>query len=172
MELNVTQKEVEEAYEINTGKVIIEEIEKRGYDSEKDHFNPTGSVFCEHGAGTYIPWDQVRDYMHVQSKALQNDTHFETEEERLLRKADADRRRREKAASEGFGKELEEIMLREFGPIKRREYGNGNTRYISDGKNVSGEVFQKKYKKKTQKAPSPIGMILLSAVLGAVLWSI
>ena len=28
------------------------------------------------------------------------------------------------------------------------------------------------YKKKTQKAPSPIGMILLSAVLGAVLWSI
>lgn len=128
-----------------------EVIEKRGYDSEKDHFNPTGSVFCEHGAGTYIPWDQVRDYMHVQSKALQNDTHFETEEERLLRKADADKRRRGKAASEGFGKELEEIMLREFGPIKRREYGNGNTRYISDGKNVSGEVFQKKYKKKTQK---------------------
>ena len=28
------------------------------------------------------------------------------------------------------------------------------------------------YKKKTQKAPSPIGMILLSAVLGAVLWSV
>ena len=28
------------------------------------------------------------------------------------------------------------------------------------------------YKKKTQKVPSPIGMILLSAVLGAVLWSI
>ena len=82
---------------------------------------------------------------------MQNDTHFETEEERLLRKADADKRRRGKAASEGFGKELEEIMLREFGPIKRREYGNGNTRYISDGKNVSGEVFQKKYKKKTQK---------------------
>ena len=61
-----------------------EVIEKRGYDSERDHWNPTGSVFCEHGAGVYVPWDQVRDYMHVESKVLQNDTHFETEEERLL----------------------------------------------------------------------------------------
>ena len=28
------------------------------------------------------------------------------------------------------------------------------------------------YKKKTQKAPSPIGMILLSAVMGVVLWGV
>ena len=135
-----------------------EVIEKRGYDSERDHWNPTGSVFCEHGAGVYVPWDQVRDYMHVESKVLQNDTHFETEEERLQRKADADRRRREKAATEGFGKELEEIMLREFGPIRRREYGSGNTRYISHGESVTQEAYQKKYKKKPQK---PIEQYLL-----------
>lgn len=128
-----------------------EVIEKRGYDSEKDHWNPTGSVFCEHGAGTYVPWDQVRNYMHVESKALQNDTHFETEEERMQRKAEADRRRREKAAVEGFSKELEEIMLREFGPIRRREYGGGSTRYVSGGKNVSADTYQKQHKKKPQK---------------------
>lgn len=36
-----------------------------GYDSERDTENPTGSVFCAHGAGFLVPWDQVKDYMHL-----------------------------------------------------------------------------------------------------------
>lgn len=47
----------------NTNEVI-EEI---GYDSERDIHNPTGSVFCAHGSGFLVPWDQVKDYMHVES---------------------------------------------------------------------------------------------------------
>ena len=35
------------------------------YDADTDVDNPTGSVFCSHGAGTYIPWDEVEKYMHV-----------------------------------------------------------------------------------------------------------
>ncbi|MCI8423696.1 MAG: GTP-binding protein [Lawsonibacter sp.] len=38
-----------------------------GYDPERDPDNPTGSVFCAHGGGFQVPWDQVRDYMHVDS---------------------------------------------------------------------------------------------------------
>ena len=38
-----------------------------GYDSERDLANPTGSVFCAHGAGFVVPWDQVMDYMHLES---------------------------------------------------------------------------------------------------------
>ena len=38
-----------------------------GYDPEADLENPTGSVFCAHGAGFVVPWDQVEDYMHLQS---------------------------------------------------------------------------------------------------------
>lgn len=38
-----------------------------GYDSERDLENPTGSVFCAHGAGFVVPWDQVEDYMHLES---------------------------------------------------------------------------------------------------------
>lgn len=34
-----------------------------GYDPEADLENPTGSVFCAHGAGFVVPWDQVEDYM-------------------------------------------------------------------------------------------------------------
>jgi len=44
-----------------------EVIESIGYDSEKDIENPTGSVFCTHGAGFLVPWNQVKDYMHVES---------------------------------------------------------------------------------------------------------
>ena len=29
---------------------------------------PTGSVFCSHGAGFYVGWDQVEDYMHTESR--------------------------------------------------------------------------------------------------------
>ncbi len=42
-------------------------IEAYGYDSEHDLENPTGSVFCAHGAGFYVDWQQVADYAHVDS---------------------------------------------------------------------------------------------------------
>ncbi|MBR6664478.1 MAG: TetM/TetW/TetO/TetS family tetracycline resistance ribosomal protection protein [Lachnospiraceae bacterium] len=38
-----------------------------GYDSEHDLENPTGSVFCAHGAGFYVDWQQVAEYAHVDS---------------------------------------------------------------------------------------------------------
>ena len=38
-----------------------------GYDPEADVANPTGSVFCAHGAGFQVPWDQVPEYAHVES---------------------------------------------------------------------------------------------------------
>lgn len=44
-----------------------EVIESIGYDSEKDKENPTGSIFCKHGAGFSVSWDKVKDYMHVES---------------------------------------------------------------------------------------------------------
>ncbi|MDO4466648.1 MAG: NYN domain-containing protein, partial [Bacillota bacterium] len=48
---------------------IIEEI---GYDSEHDFRNPTGSVFCEHGSGFYVPYDEVMEHMHIQLKSENN----------------------------------------------------------------------------------------------------
>lgn len=38
-----------------------------GYDPERDTDNPTGSVFCAHGAGFIVPWYQAKEYMHVES---------------------------------------------------------------------------------------------------------
>ena len=40
-------------------------VEQIGYDSERDLDNPTGSVFCAHGAGFVVPWYEVEAYMHM-----------------------------------------------------------------------------------------------------------
>ncbi len=40
-------------------------MEERRYDPDADRRNPTWSVFCSHGAGTIVPWDRVREFMHV-----------------------------------------------------------------------------------------------------------
>ena len=37
-----------------------------GYDRERDTENPADSVFCSHGAGRTIPWDQAAAMMHIQ----------------------------------------------------------------------------------------------------------
>ena len=40
-------------------------IAAAGYDPDADTDQPSWSVFCSHGAGTPVPWNQVREYMHV-----------------------------------------------------------------------------------------------------------
>ena len=45
-----------------------EVVESIGYDSESDAANPTGSMFCAHGAGFYVPWDEVHNMMHLESR--------------------------------------------------------------------------------------------------------
>jgi small GTP-binding protein len=44
-----------------------EVIQSIGYDSENDIGNPTGSVFCANGSGFLVGWDEVKNYMHVES---------------------------------------------------------------------------------------------------------
>ena len=38
-----------------------------GYEADGDMANPSGSVFCAHGAGFLVDWDQVPEYMHLES---------------------------------------------------------------------------------------------------------
>ena len=51
-------------------------IEEAGYDPEHDLENPCGSVFCSHGAGYNVSWDEVPEHMHLESVLAK-----ETEEE-------------------------------------------------------------------------------------------
>lgn len=44
-----------------------EVMESSGYEPERDTENPASSVFCAHGAGFVVEWDEVKKYMHVDS---------------------------------------------------------------------------------------------------------
>lgn len=98
-----------------------EVIAASGYDSEKDLDNPTGSVFCAHGAGFQVPWDQVEEYMHLES-CLKPEKR-EGKEERKKPEI------REKTAVAGTSlqmeKELEEIFNRTYKKPeqKRKSFG-------------------------------------------------
>ena len=80
-------------------------IEAIGYDPEADVDNTPDSVFCAHGAGFNVKWNEVPNYMHLSS---------------VLEKPAAPQIVTRNLRSDD--KELERIMEREFGPIRRREY--------------------------------------------------
>ena len=82
-------------------------ISAAGYDPEADTENTPDSVFCAHGAGFNVKWDQVSSYMHLESGLKKDAPPQPALIPRNLRLDD---------------KELEAIMERQFGPIKRPLY--------------------------------------------------
>ena len=92
-----------------------EVIEAIGYDSEHDLDNPTGSVFCSHGAGFVVKWDQVQEYMHVESGLSLP----EVEVKRGISETLSSSSVPGESGAWQSEKELEEIFVRTFGPIKR-----------------------------------------------------
>lgn len=86
-------------YECLDQEQIVQDI---NYNSEEDLLFPTGSVFCKQGAGFYVPYDEVENYMHLpyvyqKSKPKVTHNNYKVDD-----------------------KELEEIFIRTYGPIKRR----------------------------------------------------
>ena len=87
-------------------------IEAIGYEPEHDLDNPADSVFCSHGAGFVVPWDQVRSHMHVDSGWGKTARPEEAVQARPRRMA-AYRATLEEDA------ELLKIFEQTYGPIKR-----------------------------------------------------
>ena len=90
-------------------------VETVGYDPEADLENPTGSVFCAHGAGFVVNWDQVEDYMHVES-GWNAPAGQETKPEKSVTAKNWKEENEKYWATE---KELEEIFERTYGPIRK-----------------------------------------------------
>ena len=88
-----------------------------GYDPDGDMENPTGSVFCAHGAGFVVDWDQVEDYMHLES-AWGNGGE-KTEPEGLPVTESIRRQRAAEAETYASEEELKAIFERTYGPVKK-----------------------------------------------------
>ena len=93
-------------------------VEELAYDPLADTENPPGSVFCSHGAGFHVPWDEVKSHMHLESILKEPKPTVIT---RNLQLED---------------KKLEEIMEREFGPQKTRLYRAPENRPATDKVNI------------------------------------
>ncbi len=92
-----------------------EVVEAVGYDPEADLENPTGSVFCAHGAGFVVNWDRVEEYMHVES-GWNAPAGQETKPEKPVTAKNWKEENEKYLATE---KELEEIFERTYGPIRK-----------------------------------------------------
>lgn len=91
-----------------------EVIEAAGYEPDADMENPTGSVFCAHGAGFVVKWDEVDTYAHIQTELgleeSDQETILHTQPAQPYKSFDEIRLDQE---------ELEEIFTRTYGPIRR-----------------------------------------------------
>ncbi len=73
-----------------------------GYDSEKDVNHPTGSIFCSHGAGYYVPYDEVKDHMHIPYQMTKTSPSVSSRNYQF----------------NGSDEELDAIFEKTYGPIK------------------------------------------------------
>ncbi len=92
-----------------------EVIQSIGYDAERDLQNTADSVFCAHGAGFIVKWDQVEEYMHLSSgwKAQKK----ESAGIWPTRRAESSKQAQDTMA---LDKELREIFERTYAPIQTR----------------------------------------------------
>ena len=120
-----------------------------GYDPEADLENPTGSVFCAHGAGFVVPWNEVKDYMQVESplkvseKGLEAGENKENSRKPLGAGAGMAPARNSGGASRSFGadeKELEAIFTRTYGEKRRRLPGESGPRLVTFDPKKQGEA--------------------------------
>lgn len=101
------------------------------YVAESDREHPADSVFYIKGGGTVVKWDQVQGYMHVDSGVRREGEGWSLPDPQVF--------------SRNFNldeKELDAIMEREFGPIKRPSYRQGNT---AGERPTEGAVWKKDY---------------------------
>ena len=81
------------------------------YDPEADLENTPHSVFCAHGAGFVVPWQEVDSHKHLDAGISLSQPQTVIPKARTLAKK-----------YELSDEDLEAIMLREFGPIRRKKY--------------------------------------------------
>jgi len=105
--------------ECHNAEAVIAEI---GYDCDGDLENTADSVFCSHGAGHTVRWDEAAEHMHLEpGKWKEKAVHPKEEQEAAEPEAVYDRRSSgaDYVAIMAQDKELMAIFERTYGPIDR-----------------------------------------------------
>ena len=92
-------------------------VQSIGYEPEADLYNPPHSVFCAHGAGFTVHWSEVDRYKHLDVELKDGAVGSS-----IIPRASTLKKKYNISDDE-----LEAIMLRLFGPIKRKQYGEPKT---------------------------------------------
>ena len=87
-------------------------VEEMGYDPERDVEHTPDSVFCTHGAGYVVKWDQVKAQMHVESGLMLREEEPEISESQPRREA-------RYTGSLAEDAELQAIYERTYGKVER-----------------------------------------------------
>ncbi|MDE7477839.1 MAG: NYN domain-containing protein, partial [Lachnospiraceae bacterium] len=120
-------------------------IAESGYDSESDANNPTGSIFCSHGAGYYVEWSKVSDFAHIQDELtdldnVENDKNINDQASQYTIKKKSD-----------FGdmviaqEEIDEIFERTFGSTKQKRRSWSKTIASSKDNQSGWSETEKRY---------------------------
>ncbi len=115
-----------------------EVIAAKGYDADADLENPTGSVFCAHGAGFVVNWDEVKNYMHLEST-------LEQEKELLIEETPIFTDYTEEMWIDT--EEIDAILDRTYGANKKEKNG-GKTGYGKKRKTVETASVTRTYQPK------------------------
>ena len=91
-------------------------VDSVGYDPLRDTANPADSVFCSHGAGVVVPWQQVADHAHTESPPEKETS----AEDVALSPAGGSSRRY--TGSPEQDKQLLEIFERTYGKVETRSF--------------------------------------------------
>lgn len=126
-----------------------EVVEKKNYDPTRDLRNSPDSVFCQHGAGYIVPWNEVFEHMHIES-VLAGRRLQEFDEGTIARL----RREAEQRSSKGAGKFGEED--KELQAIFEKTYGAPKQRVISAPRTVTANREATQEWKKAHAKPQKI----------------
>ncbi len=104
-------------YPCHNSEEVIEAI---SYDPERDLENPTGSVFCAHGAGYAVPWNEVFDKMHIERQLGKRNSYKHKD----ARDVQAPKTGGKSYISTSYeeDKELEEIFIRTYGKVEHKPH--------------------------------------------------
>lgn len=134
-----------------------EVIEEYAYNPDADTDNPSGSIFCAHGAGFFVPWDQVPDHMHLKGEKISNTEMSDTDTpdrdgtcKNTAGRDSSDKDSSDKNTADRDSSDKESSN-------NKKETGAENHTYqsfsIEEEKELD-EIFEKAYGKKERKQPA------------------